>query len=136
MIPGALRRVDPSRNHSEVDVACASSLQDVGQFTGAGASILRFALFGSKGTSWTAIVEAGTEPSFPDDVHVTVTAIDEDRGRLPWDKCVGVRDAVAVVLRYGSSGNNNQTVARVGVPSGAGDHTCWADRLPQIALHI
>src|SRR6266536_2106120 len=34
------------------------------QFAGAGASIRRFALFGSYGTSWTAMVDAATEPSF------------------------------------------------------------------------
>jgi len=34
------------------------------QFPGAGASIRRFALFGSYGTTWTAMVDAGTEPSF------------------------------------------------------------------------
>src|SRR6266568_216009 len=36
----------------------------LGQFAGAAASIRRFALFGSYGTSWTAMVDAGTEPSF------------------------------------------------------------------------
>ena len=34
------------------------------QVSGAGASIRRFALAGSYGTSWTAMVDAGTEPSF------------------------------------------------------------------------
>src|SRR5712692_4704373 len=36
----------------------------LGQLTGAGASIRRFALFGSYGTSWTAMLDATTEPSF------------------------------------------------------------------------
>ena len=34
------------------------------QVSGAGASIRRLALAGSYGTSWTAMVDAGTEPSF------------------------------------------------------------------------
>lgn len=34
------------------------------QFAGAGASIRRFDLLGSNGTSWTAMLDAGTEPSF------------------------------------------------------------------------
>jgi hypothetical protein len=33
------------------------------QVSGAGASILRLALAGSYGTSWTVMVDAGTEPS-------------------------------------------------------------------------
>jgi len=53
-----------SRNQREVDRFARPPYWMFGQFAGAGASIRRFALFGSKGTSWTAMVEAGTEPSF------------------------------------------------------------------------
>jgi hypothetical protein len=55
------RRVHGSIPPPSIDPPLYKMLEQV---SGAGASIRRFALAGSYGTSWTAMVDAGTEPSF------------------------------------------------------------------------
>lgn len=65
-----------------------------------------------------------------DDVHVTVTGIDECGGRLAGNEGVHVALAGVIVIRDGSRGNNDEAVARVGVP--AGTSSCG----PDVALHI
>ena len=54
--------VRPGTDPTAVDLPLLYKMLE--QVTGAGASIRRFALAGSYGTSWTAMVDAGTEPSF------------------------------------------------------------------------
>src|ERR1700730_12240324 len=61
---------------------------------------------------------------------MTVTGIDECRRRLPGSKCVHVTITVGIVLRYGSSCNNNQAVSRVRVPPGS------SPIRPYVALHV
>ena len=67
---------------------------------------------------------------------MTMTGVNEGGSRLTLNKGEDVRDASGVVLRDGSRSDNNQAVARVCVPSSAGDHACEANGWPRIALNV